>query len=121
MLAYRTYIRCILALYEMSAVAAFPKHCVSLVEYCLVLNVAEKCTISFFVSSFDCQYSSELFCQFREALFIRFSCHSGIHVSPFSIFALCCVKQVFGCVTQFSQCLELELSVFLLVFCSLQE
>ena len=119
MLANGANLRCVGANVHMTAVTAFPNNLFVLCENGDGFHILQKRTVAFFVGFFDSGNATELFCERMEAFFIRFSCHTFVHIGPFVVFTFSSVEKVFSGIAKLAESLEPKLCVFLFIFRSL--
>ena len=107
--------------YDMAAVRALPDTITFAGEDHLVFHVLQQLAVTLFVMFLDRADHGKLSCNLDKALFLRLFRHAGIHIRPLGILALGSMEQVLGGIAQLAQSLEPQLSVLLLVLCSMQE
>ena len=121
MTADRTFLRCILAVYDMPAVAADPDRLCVFGKYAALFYVLEQLPIPLFMCLFDCRHT---FKQERDVIEAFFPCllrHPRVHLRPLFVFSLGSGLQVIRCAADFSSAekLEPELGMLFFIGCSL--
>ena len=109
MVAYRTFFGSVGAHHDMSAITAFPNRHTALLEHGLIFHVVQKGTVALLMRLLDGCDSTELGSQLVEALLVRLSCHTVIHIGPLGVLSLRSMQQILCRIAQLSKCLEPKL------------